>query len=389
MKNILWLASWYPSDEDYFAGDFVKRHACSTSLFHPIDVIFVVKRNTARVSDSIKCIKNQENGLTEYICYYPKRWQKDTLISKIYSVYTYYKVHKRTIEDLIQKNKFPDIIHVQIAMKAGLIALYLKWKYKIPYVITENWTGYYDQSTYNVKQRSFIYKYLLKRIFSKASVFLPVTKDLGETVNRTITKVPYSVIPNVVDTSLFFYQPQTLPSDFCFVHASSLIYQKNIEGILKTFKRFLDDGFDAQLTLIGPASFELKEYIEKLQFPYGKLLLAGEISYEEVAEKIKASSAFLLFSRFENLPCVVLEALCCGLPVIASRVGGLAEVVNETNGILVDNEDESQLLAAMKKMVNDHSNYNRQAISAAASSLFNYETVGKQYIDIYNKILTT
>ena len=40
----------------------------------------------------------------------------------------------------------PDLVHVQVALKAGLIALYLKWKYRIPYVLTEHWSGYYPEA---------------------------------------------------------------------------------------------------------------------------------------------------------------------------------------------------------------------------------------------------
>jgi glycosyltransferase involved in cell wall biosynthesis len=48
-------------------------------------------------------------------------------------------------------------------------------------------------------------------------------------------------------------------------------------------------------------------------------------------QKCKKADAFILFSRHENFPCVVIEALCCGLPVVASNVGGIAEAVDETN----------------------------------------------------------
>ena len=93
-----------------------------------------------------------------------------------------------------------------------------------------------------------------------------------------------------------------------------------------------------------------------------------------------------MFSRFENLPCVILEALCCGLPVISSRVGGIAEVIDERNGILVESENVDQLADAMQQLVDNHALYNGQTISSDAIARFNYDTVGAQYLSLYKEI---
>ncbi len=67
------------------------------------------------------------------------------MFSKIRSLYTYFKKHAEFIKRLRKRDELPDLVHVQVAMKAGLVALYLKWKYKIPYVLTEHWSGYYEE----------------------------------------------------------------------------------------------------------------------------------------------------------------------------------------------------------------------------------------------------
>ena len=90
-----------------------------------------------------------------------------------------------------------------------------------------------------------------------------------------------------------------------------------------------------------------------------------------------------LFSRFENLPCVILEALCCGLPVISTSVGGIAEVINETNGILVTCEDTDELVLAMQNLIDNRNVYDRRTIAENATLLFNYKTVGKEIVSSY------
>jgi glycosyltransferase involved in cell wall biosynthesis len=93
-----------------------------------------------------------------------------------------------------------------------------------------------------------------------------------------------------------------------------------------------------------------------------------------------------MFSRFENLPCVVLEALCCGLPVISSRVGGIEEVINSANGILVPPNDVQGLKASMKKMIDMYPQFDREAIAKDAYSKFNYNTVAQKYLSCYREV---
>ncbi len=83
----------------------------------------------------------------------------------------------------------------------------------------------------------------------------------------------------------------------------------------------------------------------------------------------------------------MLESLCSGIPVIATRVGGIPEVIGNENGILIDAGDEKELLGAMKLMVDKAPFYDKEKFSRHAAKHFSYETVAEEIMAVYDSVL--
>jgi len=382
--NVLWLASWYPNRLDSFNGDFIERHALAVSRFVKVTVIFIVKDETIQ-KNTVEINKTVSQNLTVYRVYYGRSaWPEP--VEKILSTKRYIKLQQKIFQQIIAESGLPDIVHVQVAMKAGIFAGRLKKKYKIPYIITEHWSGYYKVSNPNIYDMGKLYLALNKSVLRNAAILLPVTNDLGETIIRNFVQLPFTVIPNVVDTDLFFHKPQQ-PAMFQFIHPSYMNYPKNPEGILAACKIVQDKGYPFELQMIGSRDESLQAFADQLGILNKTVFFETAIAYNQVARRMQQSSALLMFSRYENLPCIVLESLCCGLPVICSSVGGLPEVIDDRNGILVEKYNIQALAAAMIQMMEGYSRYNRKQIAENASALFNYDVVGKQYVAIYKKVL--
>jgi len=115
--------------------------------------------------------------------------------------------------------------------------------------------------------------------------------------------------------------------------------------------------------------------------------LKGEIPHTEVAREMQVHDLFVLFSNFENLPCVIIEAQASGLPVLATDVGGISEMVDEASGRLVAAKDEEALLEKMNKMLDEIDNYERVKIREQAVARFSYEEVGERFKNIYQRII--
>jgi hypothetical protein len=132
MKNILWLVSWYPNALSPYDGDFIQRHARAVALFQKLTVIYVKKDERGSITKNIKIVSSSERNLTEIIVYYHVPSTKFQLLNKIYSVIKYKNVYRNILKKYISQNGKPDLVHVHVALKAGVNALWLKKKFNIP-----------------------------------------------------------------------------------------------------------------------------------------------------------------------------------------------------------------------------------------------------------------
>ncbi|HMI61709.1 MAG TPA: glycosyltransferase family 4 protein, partial [Puia sp.] len=167
------------------------------------------------------------------------------------------------------------------------------------------------------------------------------------------------------------------------IHVSAMGYPKNMEGILRVLQGLTAMRDDVEIILVGPYPPTVRQTLADSGLLDRKVFLTGEVSYAEVANLLHGADLHFLFSRYENQPCVLLEALCCGLPVIATRVGGIPEIVDDSNGILVESEREDQLLRAFNDALDHYSRFDRPTIAAAAMQKFSYAVIGEQFAHIY------
>ncbi|MDQ6761453.1 MAG: glycosyltransferase, partial [Bacteroidota bacterium] len=228
-QNILWLASWYPNELTPYDGDFIQRHAQAVSRFHEITVIHIKKDEEGIITKDVKISSSSKNNLHETIVFYHPAKTKFRLLNRLISSIKYKKVYRQILKNYIKENGKPALVHVHVALKAGLLALSLKKKWNIPFVVTEHWSGYFKEAKVNIYNSGFLVSNYTRRVLSNASLLLPVTQKMGEVINKEIVKIPFVVVPNVVDTSLFYYKP-CQAKKFRFIHPSSLNYYKNPEG---------------------------------------------------------------------------------------------------------------------------------------------------------------
>ena len=111
-----------------------------------------------------------------------------------------------------------------------------------------------------------------------------------------------------------------------------------------------------QISIIGegPKRKELEKFIKENKLGE-KIRLLGSISREEVFEILKKSDIFVLISNWEGFPYTIIEAMSCGLAIIASNVGGIKEAVDESCGILIKRGDKEEIKNAFEKLLKNPS----------------------------------
>ena len=367
--KVLFLARWYPHKYDPMFGLFVQRHAEAAALYDDITVLYVHPDENAKNKYDIE--RTQENGVDTIRIYYKKK-------GKICSAWRYYQACRKGL----QMAGKPDIIHVHILTRMGLIAYLQKRFHHIPYLITEHWSRYLPGNHFYGGLR----RWITQKIVENATVVTTVSDILAEAMQQYGLNNPhYEILPNVVDTNLFKPIPHhnEVPK---IIHVSCFEdLSKNISGLLDALKIMKDKGVAFQAVLIGEGMDleAMKRRAQTLELD-DQVRFTGLLQDQDLVNELASGDFFVLSSNYETGGIVLLEAMACGLPVVATHVGALPEIVNESNGILVPAKDTVALADAMEQCCHTYNNYDAEKLRNQIVERYSKEKVGSLINRLYS-----
>lgn len=239
------------------------------------------------------------------------------------------------------------------------------------------------------------YNLLRRLLVPVIHAFVPVSADLSEWLRKTVG-VParkIALVPNGVDTVL--YAPlapglvSSSPIQVSIGTVGRIDRIKNHGGLLDAFQLLLDrfpgPAFDLRLTIVGdgPLLQTLRDRVNAA--PWGdRVSLPG--ARADIADIMRSFSVFVLPSLSEATPVTILEAMATGLPVVASRVGGVPQLVLEgETGLLVEPLDSAELADALGVYVCDAGLRVRHGVAGREHVLGNYSIEGMVggYVALY------
>jgi len=373
-RKILFIARRYPSRKNPISGIFIKEHARAVSLYEEVIVI------TAEYDRGLKNLYRINSNIKDGIRVLRVSYRKSPIPKTTYLIYIWAILSAFRI--IRKEGWVPDIIHAHIYTE-GVPAIILKSLYGIPVVVSEHFSSF---------PRGMIRGFeKLKATFAlnKANLIISVSENLIKHIKLYGIKNIFEVIPNTVDTKVFYPpiegEPRTTKR---LLLVASLIPIKGIPYLLESLTILNEKRNDFVLGIVGDGQYR-KQY-EEYAYELGvkdKVKFHGFKTKREIAQFMRNADIFVLPSIWENLPCVLIEAMTCGLPIIATEVGGIPEIMNKKTGIMVPSKNKEALSSAISYMLDHVQDYSKEQIASYAKRQFSFEVVGKQFDNIYKELL--
>lgn len=370
--NILHITNWYPSKPSPLSAPWIRRHIMALSYWTTNYIYHLeIKKGPFHLFKGVN--EDQSRYLIIQLPF--EKWRINELLSFMLLVYVLFKT---------RSHKY-DMINFHIAYPNCTYLHLIKRWINCPIVITEHWSGYHYN--FNVSKPEKLDR--IRRIFKNNIPVIAVSDALARDIKEfSKTDIKSYVTPNVVYTDVFRYRSDLYGySDNAFFMVSQWKWPKDPFIVLKTW-RILQEKYENIQLLIGgygPQWNEIKKSIEQYEIS-GTVALLGKMNSREIADKMNHSVAFIHISEYETFSVVCAEALCCGTPVIASNVGGLPELIDKNNGILISNYEED-IIKAVDHCIFHKSKYNRKDIALAASKKFGEKPVGERYFEVIRKMV--
>lgn len=272
----------------------------------------------------------------------------------------------------------PDVIHTH--------------RYVLPYAFLAS-MGFKAKRVHTVhnvaqKEQTKVGKNINRVLFRYFNV-VPVA--LSKEIQRTIQEVyglPDNRIPvvfNGIDLSRCIVKESYARKDtFTVLHIGRFMDVKNHELLLRSFARFKGQHSDARLQLLGDG--ELKENMMQLA---GQLNITDAVEFAGLQSNVYPwlhnADVFILPSKFEGMPMTLIEAMGTGLPIIASNVGGIPDILSSQKEALLIEPKEEKIIEALEMVYSDAKKreyWGRNALQR--SSLFSSQAMARKYLQLYS-----
>lgn len=272
-------------------------------------------------------------------------------------------------------------------LPAGAVALALKRLVSLPYAV---WVSGPDIPGFEQRYR-YLYPVLtpiIRSIWQDAKHVIAKCAGEVEMIKCVSNRINVDLIPNGVDLHVF--QPnETIPIEgpLHIVCVARLIERKGQHHLIDAVKKLTDAGVDVLLSLVGTGDSQ-KDYerqVCRLNIQ-NRVRFIGYVPREEINRYYNAAHVFVLPSYNEGMSLAVLEAMAAGLPVIVTRTGGTAELVEDgVNGFIFDWADIKTLANLLRLLAHDRALAQRMgAVSRSRAMDYSWETIAARFLNLFH-----
>jgi glycosyltransferase involved in cell wall biosynthesis len=375
--RVLFLATWYPTQDLPSHGIFIREHALAASRFVDVQVLHVYPLQRRGLMPVFEQEQNRTltQGLPTNRVGYPHPFPRAGYLSMMPSVFWAYR---RIVADGFR----PDLIHGNV-FETGMPAVILGRRNRVPVVISEHY------SAFATGRLSPLALKTARWSFERADRVLPVCAFLRDAIISRGIRARFELVPNAVDTTLFRPGRSRRPGPVRFLFVGTL-GRNDLKGLgilLESLSRLRFHEVSWILEVVGDGEDRaIYEGLASRLSVLDRITFTGILSRPQVAERMREATILVLPSRMEMQPCVILEALASGLPVLASSVGGIPEIVGSDVGSLVPPGDATSLTSSLEEILRGR-RWGDPAIMARSVRQFSSESVGRQLLSLYGELV--
>lgn len=300
------------------------------------------------------------------------------------------------IEYLGKKRGFDPsvIIKMRKIIKAYKPDIINTHRYVLPYVVMAafrlNINLVHTVHSVAQKEQTNVGKHINKILFRFFDVLpIALSKEVQKTIHEVYglqtKKIP--VIFNGIDLSKCIVKKNyNRNKNFSIIHVGRFMDVKNHALLIRCFAQFVKLHPDARLQLLGDG--ERREEMVKLA---KELDIIDFVEFAGLQSNVypwlNNADLFILPSKFEGMPMTLIEAMGTGLPIIASDVGGIPDMLTSQKDALLIEPNEKDILKALEILYYDEGKRKELGKNALRKSvMFSAQTMAKKYIDVYTKI---
>jgi glycosyltransferase involved in cell wall biosynthesis len=295
-----------------------------------------------------------------------KRLEQGSLMELLVHIHAAY----RQASELLSQRSF-DLIHSHFIVPSGLVAYRLYCKFGLPYVLTAHGSDVPGYNGERFRLLHLLIRYQWKEIVGNAAGIVAPSIFLRDLI-RQQSEAPVEVIPNGLQTD---WPPREGVRVNQVLAVSRIVKRKGIQDLIRAAAQLPPD-WEVVVVGDGPYLPDLVSLAEDLGVA---VRFVGHVSREAARRYYQSAKIFVLPSRQENAPMVLLEAMTAGCAVVTSTAPGCAEVVGDA-GYCVETSNVGQLAAVLKRLTKDPRLLSRQQHKARQRSLdFSIGNIATQY----------
>jgi len=247
-----------------------------------------------------------------------------------------------------------DVYHFYFGLPTGLLSPYVRFVLRKPYILALRGSDVpgYDETRWFMRPLHRMLRPLSRFLWRSAKSVTVLSKDLQDLARTTDPRVESLVIPNGVNTESFPIKPSARPSGrIRLICVCRMVPRKGLDYLLHAMQELKNDGIVLELVGSGEEQSQVAAKVSSLGLD-DYVVLPGYVPPHRLYSHYHEADIFVLPSLSESFGQVLLEAMSCGLPIVATSVGGIPDTVRHgRNGLLVPSRDAAAIVEAVRWLV--------------------------------------